>query len=536
MDGFTWRLGRQFMAEGVMPNLARLVENGCHGNLTSVMPFETAPAWSAFQTGCRPGKTGVFGFHSFDRRQGKVRLNSFTQIEVPSIWELADRAGKKVVSLNMPMSSPPPQVNGVIIPGLLCLDFSEQTVHPPDAYKKYIKACKGYRIVNMDRVESLQEFVENQIEVERKRGEVALRLLADVDWDIFSVQMQSTDHLQHELWWALDPEAHGYCPNSRPLVLGLYQCCDEVLGKIVEAVGPDVLTLVVSDHGFCVQKHCICVNTWLREKGYLALNPPETQKEPVSDWVNFKSHLKAKAWPLKKLAVLYGLLKRSARQLRKATPTPLHCEKDLGHLRTLIDYSQTRAFTLGTLGGMLYILGAPAERKQLTEKITRELLDEFGPQSSQPLIAAISGGQAYYGSGPGEDTMPDLVLELASGVHNVIDPTTDRVVLSNYFTSRYYRDKAHGTHERDGIIVAQGPNICAGKAISADIVDVVPTVLAHLGMALPRHLDGTVIIDAFIEPPEAHHEDVTFEKTKASAYSDEEQEQVEKHLTDLGYL
>lgn len=72
IDGFTWRLGRGFMAKGIMPNLASLVERGCHGNLRSVMPFETSPAWSSFQTGCFPGKTGIFTFHTYDRKRNMV--------------------------------------------------------------------------------------------------------------------------------------------------------------------------------------------------------------------------------------------------------------------------------------------------------------------------------------------------------------------------------------------------------------------------------------------------------------------------------
>ena len=95
LDGFTWRLGREFMAEQLMPHLAQLVEGGCCGNLRSVIPPETSPAWSSFQTGCRPGKAGVFAFHTYDRKQNKVRLNSFGDIAAPSIWELADRAGRK---------------------------------------------------------------------------------------------------------------------------------------------------------------------------------------------------------------------------------------------------------------------------------------------------------------------------------------------------------------------------------------------------------------------------------------------------------
>ena len=95
LDGFTWSLGRDFIANGVMPNLARLVANGCHGVLRSVVPFSTAPAWTAFMTGCRPGKTGVYSFHAYDRTRKMVHLTSFTSFAVPSIWELIDQAGKR---------------------------------------------------------------------------------------------------------------------------------------------------------------------------------------------------------------------------------------------------------------------------------------------------------------------------------------------------------------------------------------------------------------------------------------------------------
>jgi predicted AlkP superfamily phosphohydrolase/phosphomutase len=202
------------MAGGVMPNLKKLVEDGCCGNLRSVIPCETSPAWSSFQTGCRPGKTGVFAFHTYDRKQNKVRLNSFADIAVPSIWELADRAGRKVVSLNMPVSCPPPKIDGVIIPGLLCPRLSSATVHPSGAYKKYIKPNKDYFIVNKDPKDTVSGFVEQAISTERARVRTALELMREIDWDIFCVQMQSGDALQHKLWCTVDAEARGHCESD----------------------------------------------------------------------------------------------------------------------------------------------------------------------------------------------------------------------------------------------------------------------------------------------------------------------------------
>ena len=188
LDGFTWTLGRQLMDEGVMPCLAQLLEKGCHGDLQSVMPYETAPAWVSFQTGCCPGKTGVFAFHTYDRKFKKIRLSSFADIAVPSLWELADRAGKKVVSLNMPVSSPPPKVDGVIIPGLLCPELSPETCHPSDAFDRYIKPHQDYVIMDKDPRATFAEVLEHNTRAEQVRCEVALEIMKDVDWDIFCIQ------------------------------------------------------------------------------------------------------------------------------------------------------------------------------------------------------------------------------------------------------------------------------------------------------------------------------------------------------------
>ena len=168
LDGFTWQVGKRLISNGTMPFLAKLVDNGCHGDLRSVMPFETSSAWSSFQTGCLPGKTDIFTFHSYDRKENILKINSFANNQMPSIWELADRKGKTVVSLNMPVSSPPPKVNGIIIPGFLCPKLSRETVHPPEAFDKYIKPNKDYLIVNNDWPETVKETVEQAIEKAQK--------------------------------------------------------------------------------------------------------------------------------------------------------------------------------------------------------------------------------------------------------------------------------------------------------------------------------------------------------------------------------
>ena len=519
LDGFTWRLGREFMAEQLMPHLAQLVEGGCCGNLRSVIPPETSPAWSSFQTGCQPGKAGVFAFHTYDRKQKRVRLNSFGDIAAPSIWELADRAGRKVVSLNMPVSCPPPKVDGIIIPGLLCPKLSSATVHPPWAYKKYIKPHKDYLIVNKDPKDTASEFTEQAIATERARVRVALELMRDVDWDIFCIQMQSCDALQHRLWWALDAKAKGHCESGRAEALTFYKFCDVGIGKLIAAAGQGTAIFVISDHGFCALDYTVSINVWLRQNGYL-----ELLAEPADAW----SKAKNRVGPLKSAAKLYGNIRKG---LQGAGKTPPYFQKDLVHIRRIIDLDKTKAFCLGGMGGIVYINGTAAERAQLAKKLADELLRDLGPASANPVIDRVRPGVEVYGEGAKIDSLPDLVVEFAGGVVGVIYPLGDSAVNKADFDG-----KQHGTHEPDGILVVHGPGIKSGQKLDGNLIDIVPTVLAYFGISVPRHIDGKVLSGAFVEPPKVDYEDVDVGGSAPTDYSDAEQAEVEKHLADLGYI
>ena len=518
LDGFTWQVGKRLISDGIMPCLGKLVENGCHGDLKSVMPFETAPAWSSFQTGCLPGKTGIFAFHTYNRDTKKVRLNCFEDIAMPTIWELASLAGKVVVSLNMPVSSPPPKVNGVIIPGLLCPKLSKRYVHPPEAFDKYIKPNKDYLIVNNDHRETIRETVEQSIVTEKARCRTALELMKDIDWDIFCVQLQSSDLMQHRVWHAIEPTAKGYNEPEHREILKFYKECDKIIEKIIKAAGNNAATFVVSDHGFGNLNYSVSTNVWLKQNGYLELMP----KEPDSQWTTIKK----KNPPLKALARLYGNIRK---KLRKKGTTEPFSHIELLHMRHFIDFEKTIAFCLGAMGGMLYINASDDQKTRIAEKITAELLRDLGPNSDIPIISKITTGMDEYGKN--SKTIPDLVLEFDQGITSKINPTGDTVI-----NSELKDGKQMGTHTRNGIFVAQGQNIRSNEDIDAKLIDITPTVLAYLGIPVPSNLDGKVLNSIFKEPLNINYQDIQFDRKKTIQYTNNEQAEVEKHLTDLGYL
>ena len=68
LDGLDPRLTEKYMAEGKMPNLARLREQGSYRRLRTTFPAISPVAWSTFATGVNPARHNIFDFLSRDVR------------------------------------------------------------------------------------------------------------------------------------------------------------------------------------------------------------------------------------------------------------------------------------------------------------------------------------------------------------------------------------------------------------------------------------------------------------------------------------
>ncbi|MBC8392856.1 MAG: alkaline phosphatase family protein [Deltaproteobacteria bacterium] len=532
LDGFTWDLGRGFMAEGIMPNLARLVQDGCHGTLESVVPYETGPAWSSFQTGCYPVKTGVFAFHGYSSETRQIKLNSFSEINVPTLWELLSSEGKKIVSINMPVTSPPPKINGVIVPGMTCPKLSRQTVHPPEIYEKYIKPDPNYLIVNNQRQDGLQDYIRELSKTESHRCNLALQLMQEIDWDLFAVQIQNTDTFQHHNWWALDPSAAGFTKESYLQATEFYKEIDAILGKLIQAAGESVLTAVVSDHGFCSQKAEIGINTWLIQHGYLHMNEDEKR----SRFKRLKNKVKEAVPPLKYLASVYGKFIKSLSSWAvfinkdhvRNSRSILYSEKVAKHLRANIDLDRSLAFGLGGMGEVLYIIDKTQADK--ANEMIKKLLKAYGPDSSEPLIATIRPIEAPCENNKPPHFLPDYIITLMDGVEARVNPKGASVVESGIING-----KQRGTHAQDGIFVLQGPGVKKTN-FNASIVDIAPTILSYFSIPVPDYIDGMTLSEAFAETLDIQYRTVEIPEKRDTQYSDIDQSIVEKQLEDLGYL
>ncbi|MFM7128722.1 MAG: hypothetical protein ACKO0V_05125 [bacterium] len=100
-----------------------------------------------------------------------------------------------------------------------------------------------------------------------------------------------------------------------------------------------------------------------------------------------------------------------------------------------------------------------------------------------------------------------------------------------------------GTHRLEGIVMASGAGIEAGKTLSCRLVDFAPTVLGRLNQShLAAGMEGRDIFsaDAFST---VRHDSGHVHTSKPHSphkpgfeYDDEEQRLIEQRLADLGYL
>ena len=110
------------------------------------------------------------------------------------------------------------------------------------------------------------------------------------------------------------------------------------------------------------------------------------------------------------------------------------------------------------------------------------------PATGAPLCERIREGAEIF-HGPHADEAPDLIAEFKDWSVVASGAVAGDTVFSEF---------RGGVHRMNGILVARGEGIRAGKTLAeAEITDLPPTILHLLGLPVPADLDARVLTDAF---------------------------------------
>ena len=147
LDGLDPKLAERFMAEGKLPNLSRLKEQGSYSRLRTTFPALSPVAWSTFATGVNPAKHNIFDFLNRNMksyvpelaaakvyppervlRLGRLRIplsGPYVEMRRKSVpfWTLLGKQQIGSTIIRVPVTFPPDKFNGRLLSAMSTPDL-----------------------------------------------------------------------------------------------------------------------------------------------------------------------------------------------------------------------------------------------------------------------------------------------------------------------------------------------------------------------------------------------------------------------------
>jgi predicted AlkP superfamily phosphohydrolase/phosphomutase len=293
-------------------------------------------------------------------------------------------------------------------------------------------------------------FLKQTYDIDRERQDMFFAALDRLRQGTLTCVFDATDRIQHMFWHYLEenhPANNGKGvanAQHRKAIEEIYRHDDAFVGKVMEKLKPNDVLIVLSDHGFTSFQRGVNLNGWLLKEGFLKL---KEGADGSGEWL-----------------------------------------RD-------VDWSQTRAYSLGLTGMFLNVEGreangivkpgaeAQAVKKEIISRM-RGLRDE---KRGAIGIQEVYDTAAIY-QGPYQENAPDLIIGYAHGYRISWDCATGMV------SGPVFEDNVKawsGDHCVDPRIVP-GVLFCSHAVGSPNptIEDIAPSVLTLFGIGPPKFMEG----------------------------------------------
>jgi predicted AlkP superfamily phosphohydrolase/phosphomutase len=523
LDGATftvidWLTDERAPGGAVMPCLARLMANGVRAKLRSTPNPLTPPAWVSIMTGRSPGHHGVFDFVRTDERDDEVffTLCDARDVRVETIWSIASRQDRRIVSLNFPVTAPPRPVNGALVPGFVPWRHVRRNVTPPALFDR-LKAVPGFDAKQLAwdfekesqagmelSAEDTENWVQYHVGREQQWFQIAEKLLAEDRPDIMAVMFDGTDKIQHQAWPFLDPstkdeDGSEFAGRMRAHCHKYFRELDGYIQRLVALAGPQTQVFFASDHGFAASTEVVRINTILHDLGYLAWHPPDDSA--------------------------------SGKRRERAWFANLDWRKTVAYCRT--PSSNGINIRIAKRPGEPGV--SPETYEPFRDRLLHQLRDLRDEKTGRPVFREVLKREDVF-PGPAMGDAPDLVLGLWD--YGFVSIRDGRPVVAQ-------RAVAVGTHHPDGIFIASGAGIRPGTTAELlHVTDVAATLLYSLDLPIPADFEGRVAECVFttdelerrpirIGSPTLPVKDG---EVQDGQIPDDEKEKIIKQLQMLGYM
>ena len=226
--------------------------------------------------------------------------------------------------------------------------------------------------LNEDKI-SDDAWLDMEATILREREAMFFDTLARQDRGLIVQVFVQTNRVSHMFWRGIDelhPLHEQTSERGKGAIRWIYGEADRILGKTLDAVGPNDRLIVLSDHGFANWRHSVNLNRWLVDNGFMATKPGQPASEQLFANVN---------WP------------------------------------------RTRAYAIGLNDIYLNRRGREAlgivredEVAAVKREIAEKLKGAVDPETGEPMVLAVHDATEIYAGKMMRDA-PDLVVGYAPG-------------------------------------------------------------------------------------------------------------------------
>ena len=281
LDGADWNIIDPLIEAGRLPNLARLARSGVRGRLHSITPMLSPVIWTSIATGVLPSRHGIIDFLASTGRDGERVPVTSSLRKTKAIWNMLSENGVSVGVAGWWASFPAEKVNGFIVSDRVAYQlFGATAAHDQAREGKVYPADLGGLVASLTIAPEtigageVARYVRIPAdpaslppEQNRLIDDLKTLLAAGDTYTTISLALRERYHPDFQAVYleGTDTVAHLFMRYAPPLLPGVdredqqrfgravdedYRHADELVGRLVEAAGPETAVIVCSDHGF----------------------------------------------------------------------------------------------------------------------------------------------------------------------------------------------------------------------------------------------------------------------------------------------
>jgi predicted AlkP superfamily pyrophosphatase or phosphodiesterase len=271
-----------------LPTLQSFLTQGTYAEgVLPVLPTVTYPDHTTLITGVWPAEHGIYNNLLFDpdRKLGGAWYWYAESIRVPTLWDVAHRAGIGTASVSWPVSVNATSVD-TLIPEYWRTFSPSGGDNPQDRYLMAAISRPDGMLAAMEK--GLGPYMagnDTTVEGDRTRTRFSLDILEHQKPGFMTIHLSSLDESEH-LAGPFSEEANH-----------TLEAVDQMVGQLITAAmknDPKTAVVVVSDHGFAAVEHAVNLAIPFVQAGLITTAPDGVS---VTSW-------KAEPWPASGLAAI----------------------------------------------------------------------------------------------------------------------------------------------------------------------------------------------------------------------------------------